>query len=86
MATRVGDGHDHHRTGFGPTAADLARVAASVELGDARDAVAWHQKTTRRNGWRWLSAEHRAAHLVDAARAYLHADDPINAGRVLIGS
>ncbi|RGC67731.1 Helix-turn-helix domain protein [Micromonospora sp. MW-13] len=84
MAGRVGEGHDHHRTGFGPTAVDLARVAAAVDLGEARDAVAWHEKTTQRDAWRWLPPEHRAAHLFDAARAYLQADDPINAGRVLI--
>ncbi|WP_405105101.1 helix-turn-helix domain-containing protein [Micromonospora sp. NBC_01405] len=86
MAVRVGDGHDHHRTGFGPTAVDLARVVAALELGDASEAVAWHEKTTERDAWRWLPAEHRAAHLVDAARAYLQADDPANAGRVLIAA
>ncbi|WDZ87743.1 helix-turn-helix domain-containing protein [Micromonospora cathayae] len=84
MAARVGDGHDYHRTGFGPTAVDLARTAAAVELGDARDAIGWHEKATGRAGWRWLPAEHRAAHLVDAARAYLHADDPASAARVLV--
>ncbi|MFI6819699.1 helix-turn-helix domain-containing protein [Micromonospora sp. NPDC050187] len=84
LATRVGDGHDHHRTGFGPTAVDLARVTAAVELGDGRDAVAWHEKATARDGWRCLPPEHRAGHLVDAARAYLQADDPAAAGRVLV--
>ncbi|MEV0325240.1 helix-turn-helix domain-containing protein [Micromonospora echinospora] len=84
MAARVGDGHDHHRTGFGPTAVGLARVAAAVELGDGHDAVAWHEKTTGRDGWRWLPAEHRAGHLLDAARAYLQTDDPVNAGRMLL--
>ncbi|MFG1891811.1 hypothetical protein ACGFIR_28555 [Micromonospora sp. NPDC049051] len=84
MAVRVGDGDDHHRTGFGATAVDLARATAAVELGNARDAVAWHEKTIRRDGWLWLPAEHRAAHLVDAARAYLGADDPANAARALL--
>ncbi|SCL17188.1 Transcriptional regulator, contains XRE-family HTH domain [Micromonospora pallida] len=84
LAERVGDGHDHHRTGFGPTAVDLARTTAAVELGDARDAVTWHEKATQRDGWRSLPAEHRAAHLIDAAHAYLQAGDPINAGRVLV--
>ncbi|SCE89091.1 Transcriptional regulator, contains XRE-family HTH domain [Micromonospora echinospora] len=84
MAARVGDGHDHHRTGFGPTAVQLARVAATMESGDAEEAVAWHEKAITRDGWRWLPAEHRAAHLIDAARAYQYADDPINAGRVLM--
>ncbi|MER5703634.1 helix-turn-helix domain-containing protein [Micromonospora sp. NPDC002296] len=84
MAARVGDGHDHHRTAFGPTAVDLARAAAALELGNAHDAVAWHEKTTTQDTWRWLPAEHRAAHLIDAARAYLQTDDPISAGRTLI--
>ncbi|MEV0327524.1 helix-turn-helix domain-containing protein [Micromonospora echinospora] len=84
MAARVGDGHDHHRTAFGPTAVELARVATAVELGEVREAAARHEKATTRDGWRWLPAEHRAAHLLDAARAYLQADDPVNAGRVLI--
>jgi transcriptional regulator with XRE-family HTH domain len=84
MAARVGDGHDHHRTGFGPTAVELVRVTAAVELGEAREAVAWHEKVTTRDGWRWLPAEYRAAYLIDAARAYLQADDAVNAGRVLM--
>ncbi|MFC8845325.1 MULTISPECIES: helix-turn-helix domain-containing protein [unclassified Micromonospora] len=84
LASRVGDGHDHHRTGFGPVAVDLARAAAAVDLGDAHDAITWHRKATARDGWRWLPAEHRAAHLLDAARAYLHTDDPANAGRTLL--
>ncbi|WP_405115334.1 helix-turn-helix domain-containing protein [Micromonospora sp. NBC_01405] len=84
MAARVGDGHDHHRTAFGPTAVDLARAAAALDLGDASEAVAWHEKTTKRDAWRWLPVEHRAAHLVDAARAYVQAGDPVSAGRVLV--
>ena len=84
LAVQVGDGHDHHRTGFGPTAVQAARVTAAVELGDGGDAVAWHEKATDREGWRWLPVEYRAAHLIDAARAYLHTDDPINAGRALV--
>ncbi|WP_229401376.1 helix-turn-helix domain-containing protein [Micromonospora okii] len=84
LAARVTDGHDHHRTAFGPTAVDVARAAAAVELGDIRDAVTRHETALRRDGWRWLPTEHRAAHLLDTARAHLHADDPINAGRLLI--
>ncbi|MFI9641166.1 helix-turn-helix domain-containing protein [Micromonospora sp. NPDC051925] len=84
MAAQVGEGHDHHRTAFGPTAVDLARTAAALDLGHAGEAVAWHEKTTRRDAWRWLPLEHRAAHLIDAARAYVQADDPTNAGRVLV--
>ncbi|MEU8261452.1 helix-turn-helix domain-containing protein [Micromonospora sp. NPDC048999] len=84
LAAQVGDGHDHHRTGFGPTSVAAARVVAALELGDAGEAVAWHEKTVGREGWRWLPPEHRGAHLVDAARAYLQAGDPANAGRVLL--
>ncbi|MGW1058689.1 helix-turn-helix domain-containing protein [Micromonospora rubida] len=84
MAARVGDGHDHHRTAFGPTAVDLARTAAALDLGDASEAVAWHERTIKRDAWRWLPVEHRAAHLVDAARAYVQAGDPVSAGRVLV--
>ncbi|GAB3805687.1 helix-turn-helix domain-containing protein [Micromonospora zhanjiangensis] len=84
MAERVGDGKDHHRTGFGPTAVELARTASAVELGDSGGAVARHETNIQRDGWRWLPAEHRAAYLIDAARAYLHSDDPINAARLLV--
>ncbi|WP_422751882.1 hypothetical protein [Micromonospora sp. WMMD708] len=38
----------------------------------------------RREGWRRLPAEYRAAYLVDAARAYLQVGDLFGAGRVLI--
>ncbi|WP_416900445.1 helix-turn-helix domain-containing protein [Micromonospora echinospora] len=84
MAARVGDGHDYHRTGFGPTAVELGRIVVAAERGDAEKAVILHEQVTVRDGWRWLPAEHRAAHLIDAARAYLHADDPVTAGRVLM--
>ncbi|WP_245666796.1 helix-turn-helix domain-containing protein [Micromonospora sediminicola] len=83
MAEQAGDGYDHHRTGFGPTAVDLARAAVAVEVGDAHAAIAWHEKATTRSGWRWLPAEHRAAHLLDVARAHLHAGDVGNAARML---
>ncbi|WFE42618.1 helix-turn-helix domain-containing protein [Micromonospora sp. WMMD998] len=83
MAEQVGDGCDHHRTGFGPTAVDLARAAVAVENGDTGEALAWHEKATARSGWRWLPAEHRAAHLLTVARAHLHAGDPGNAARAL---
>ncbi|MFY1705685.1 helix-turn-helix domain-containing protein [Micromonospora sp. WMMA1923] len=83
LAAEVGDGLDHHWTGFGPTAVTLARTAAAVDLGDAGQAIAWHHSGIRRDGWRWLATEHRAAHLLDAARAHLHTDDAFTAGRLL---
>jgi len=84
MADQVGDGHDHYRTAFGPTAVTAARTAIAVELNDGRSAVAWHETTIGRDGWRWLPAEHRAAHLLDAARSYLLIGDAAGAGRVLV--
>ncbi|MFI6784438.1 helix-turn-helix domain-containing protein [Micromonospora sp. NPDC050276] len=84
MAMRVGDGHDHHHTAFGPVAVDLARVAVAIELGDGKRAVTQHEKVVEREGWRWLPLEHRAAHLVDVARAYLQVGDVITAARSLL--
>ncbi|MGC4755314.1 helix-turn-helix domain-containing protein [Micromonospora trifolii] len=84
LAAQVGDGHDHYRTVFGPTAVELARVTAAVDLADGPQAVARHEQAIGRDGWRWLPVEHRAAHLIDAARAYLQTDDPTNAARVLL--
>ncbi|MDG4801992.1 helix-turn-helix transcriptional regulator [Micromonospora sp. WMMD980] len=83
MAEQVGDGCDHHRTALGPTAVDVARAAVAVENGDTDEAIAWHEKATARAGWRWLPAEHRAAHLLDMARACLHAGDVGSAARML---
>ncbi|MCX4472093.1 helix-turn-helix domain-containing protein [Micromonospora sp. NBC_01655] len=84
IAERVGDGHDHHRTSFGPTSVELARVAAAVALGDGGEAVTRHERATGRSTWGRLPVEHRAAHLVDAARAYLHVGDLLRAGRALV--
>ncbi|WP_308042468.1 helix-turn-helix domain-containing protein [Micromonospora sp. PLK6-60] len=84
MAARVGDGHDHHRTAFGPAAVNVARVVAAVDLGDGAAAVTGHEKAIQGEGWRWLPLEHRAAHLVDAARAYLMVGDAESAAKVLV--
>ncbi|MEU6025307.1 helix-turn-helix domain-containing protein [Micromonospora sp. NPDC047134] len=84
LAARVGEGHDHHRTGFGSTAVAAARTLAATQLGDVGGAVAWHERTIRAAGWRWLPAEHRAAHLIDAARAHLQAAEPVDAARLLL--
>ncbi|RIV34157.1 helix-turn-helix domain-containing protein [Micromonospora radicis] len=84
MAAQLGDGHDHHRTAFGPTAVELARTTAAVELGDVRQAITLHQRVTKRDGWRSLPVERRAAHLIETARAYLHTAAPGAAARVLL--
>ncbi|GIJ20643.1 helix-turn-helix domain-containing protein [Micromonospora lutea] len=84
LAAEVGDGNDHYRTSFGPTAVALARVTVAIELGTTDEAIAQHEKAVGRDGWRWLPPEHRAAHLIDAGRAYLQVADPVNAARVLL--
>ncbi|MFI6825179.1 helix-turn-helix domain-containing protein [Micromonospora sp. NPDC050187] len=84
IAERIGDGHDHHWTTFGPTALALARVTAAVALGDVGEAVGLHEQLAQRAGWARLPAEHRAAHLIDAARAYLLLGDVGRAGRLLV--
>ncbi|MEV0327846.1 helix-turn-helix domain-containing protein [Micromonospora echinospora] len=86
IAEQVGDGYDHQWTNFGPTVVELARIAAAVDLGDAGDAVTRHEKVTSREQWRRLPAEHRAAHLLDVARAYLQVGDLAGAGRVLVAA
>ncbi|BCL17872.1 helix-turn-helix domain-containing protein [Micromonospora sagamiensis] len=84
LADRVGDGHDHHQTSFGPTVIELARVLTAAELGDTADALRRHASVTRRDSWRRLPAEYRAAHLIDTARAYLRLGDLPGAGRLLV--
>ncbi|WBB51351.1 helix-turn-helix transcriptional regulator [Verrucosispora sp. WMMA2044] len=75
---------DTQRTGFGPAAVELARVVATIELGDAGAAVHGHSVVMRRDGWRRLPAEHRGAYLVDVARAYLQIGDLRGAARALV--
>ncbi|WP_199199821.1 helix-turn-helix domain-containing protein [Micromonospora sp. RP3T] len=86
LAERVGDEPDQYRTAFGAAAVVSARMLAAVELGDVGAAAAWHRRAVDSDGWRWLPVEHRAAHLVDAARGRLLADDPAGAGRLLVAA
>ncbi|MFG1900921.1 helix-turn-helix domain-containing protein [Micromonospora carbonacea] len=69
--------------GFGPAAVEAARVVAGAALGEVAAAVR-HEKLIAGDGWRWLSAEHRAAYLLDVARLYASAGDGLRAGRALL--
>ncbi|MER5705775.1 helix-turn-helix domain-containing protein [Micromonospora sp. NPDC002296] len=84
IADEIGEGHDRHWTSFGPTAVELARVSAAVELGAGGEAVVLHEKVVGAGDWRRLPAEHRAAYLLDATGAYLRVGDPLAAGRALV--
>ncbi|MFC8845235.1 MULTISPECIES: helix-turn-helix domain-containing protein [unclassified Micromonospora] len=65
-------------------AVDAARVAAAVLLGDGRRAVDLHEALVGGPGWQRLPIEHRAAHLVDVAGAYVRAGDAAGAGGALL--
>ncbi|MGC5028632.1 helix-turn-helix domain-containing protein [Micromonospora sp. DT229] len=86
VASRAEFADDPYGTSFGPVAVELARVVVAVERGAAAEAVGRHELLIRRDGWRRLSAEHRGAYLVDAARAYLLAGDLSGAGRMLVAA
>ncbi|WP_327036144.1 helix-turn-helix transcriptional regulator [Micromonospora ureilytica] len=83
LADRCTGTDDPHHTAFGPTAVRLARFVSALRLGDAAQAVYRHEKVVRGDDWRRLPAEHRGAHLLDAARAYLDVGDLTAAGRAL---
>ncbi|GIJ11301.1 hypothetical protein ACFFMR_25795 [Micromonospora andamanensis] len=77
-------GSDPHHTGCGRAAVQSARALAAHHLGDTTEAIHRHEHTIRSDGWRRLPPEHRAAHLIDAARAYLDTGDPTEAGQTLL--
>ncbi|MFD6666717.1 hypothetical protein ACFWDK_30720 [Micromonospora chalcea] len=80
---RAGDTDAQH-TGFGAGAVESARFLAAHRLGDTSEALHRHEHTVRGHGWRRLPPEHRGAHLIDAARAYLDTGDPKQAGQALL--
>ncbi|PWU49867.1 XRE family transcriptional regulator [Micromonospora sp. S4605] len=84
IAAGIRAGDDPHRTGFGTAAVELARVVVAVESGDTSAAVRRHGRLALGEGWRRLPAEHRAAYLVDVARAYLLVGDLRGAARALV--
>ncbi|MFI6131319.1 helix-turn-helix domain-containing protein [Micromonospora sp. NPDC051141] len=84
LAARHPSGDELQRCGFGPAAVEAARVVAALESGDAGEAVCRHERVHRREAWRCLPTEFRAAYLVDAARAYVRVGDMRGAGRALV--
>jgi hypothetical protein len=61
----------------------LARFLAALRVGDTDLALRHHRTAVRRADWSLLPVEHRAAHLVDTARAHLDSGDVTEAGRAL---
>ncbi|MEV4718832.1 helix-turn-helix transcriptional regulator [Micromonospora noduli] len=70
--------------GFGRAAVEAARVVADAALGDVTTATARHERLVAGDEWRWLPPEHRAAYLLDVARAYALAGDMHRAGRAVL--
>ncbi|MFI6226623.1 helix-turn-helix domain-containing protein [Micromonospora echinospora] len=70
--------------GAGRAAVEAARVVVETIYGDASAATARHERFTAGGGWRWLPTEHRAAYLLDVARAYMLAGELRRAGRALL--
>lgn len=82
-ARRVGEGHNHRHTAFGPSNVIAHRVAAAVDLGDGGRAVtlAQHVRTEH------LPAKERYAHLlIDAARGYVQWRKPAPALDTLLAA
>jgi transcriptional regulator with XRE-family HTH domain len=84
IAARVNDADDPHRTGFSPAAIVLAQITTAADLGDAHKAITGHAEVVASAQWRRLPVEHRAAYLLDIARAYLQVGDLLAAGRALV--
>ena len=55
---------------FSRAAVEAARVIVEVALGDSPTAMARHERLVAGDEWRWIPLEHRAAYLLDVARAY----------------
>ncbi|GGL99980.1 helix-turn-helix domain-containing protein [Micromonospora yangpuensis] len=83
-ARLVVDGEDPEWTGFGPSAVGLARATAAALAGETDDALERYARLSTRPGWRRLPVEHRAAYLLDVARACLRVGDLLAAGRLVM--
>ncbi|WP_328650021.1 helix-turn-helix domain-containing protein [Micromonospora sp. NBC_00330] len=70
--------------GFGRAAVEAARVVADAALGDVDTATARHERLVTGDEWRCLPPEHRAAYLLDVARAYALAGDMHRAVRAVL--
>ena len=59
-------------------------MVADAALGDVTTATARHERLVAGGEWRWLPPEHRAAYLLDVARAYALAGDMRRAGQAVL--
>lgn len=84
-ARLVGDGQNHYWTSFGPTNVELHRVAAHVELGEGRQAVAAAERI-RPPALLSLVPERRAHHYLDLARAHTQTGQLVEAGEAILAA
>ena len=68
----------------GTAAVEAARVVAEAALGEVTAATVRHERLVAGDEWRWLPPEHRAAYLLDAARAYVLDGNLLRAGRAVL--
>ncbi|WP_307846962.1 helix-turn-helix transcriptional regulator [Micromonospora sp. D93] len=84
IAQEFGGDSNRAGVGFGRAVVEAARVVAEAALGDVTTATARHEWLMAGEEWRWLPPEHRAAYLLDVARAYALTGDMLRAGRTLL--
>jgi transcriptional regulator with XRE-family HTH domain len=82
-AIQLGGDYNHYWTCFGPTNLELHRAAASVELGEGRQAVDTHERI-QPDDFNALLPERRAHHLLDIARGCAQVGDVARAGEMLL--
>jgi hypothetical protein len=82
-AVLLGADGNHYWSSFGPTNVLLHRVAAAVEMGEGRYAVATHQLIGA-DGFAALVPERRVHHLLDMARGWAQVGDVHRAGEMLV--
>lgn len=82
-ANLLGADCNHYWSSFGPTNVLLHRVAAAVEMGEGRYAVATHERIGA-DGFAALVPERRVHHLLDMARGWAQVGDVHRAGEMLV--
>lgn len=82
-ADQLGTDGNHYWSSFGPTNVLLHRVAAAVEMGEGRYAVATHERIGA-DGFAALVPERRVHHLLDMARGWAQVGDVHRAGEMLV--
>ncbi|MFI7551044.1 helix-turn-helix domain-containing protein [Micromonospora sediminimaris] len=84
QAVELADQGSFGGEGFGAAAVQTARVLVEAARGDLPTATVRHERLLASPGWRWLPQEHRAAYLLDVARAYAGIGEMSRAGRALL--